>query len=285
MSAIKIERNANVVSVNVDQIDILKPESVKLVLDQIKTSDAKFFNDLKWFVYNCSNVNTVAAMCFPILCRLASHLEQYNIHFCLVGSNKITDVIYKQGIERMVIPCVSMEAFYKQVGISGAPDKEKVKEFLNTTLESVVSSMKVMLEAKIISSEVKTIDSTSHMPQIQIGAIAGIVSSYFNGNLVIGFSNEDFKAAMARFLQMEVKEITTEIRDGVAELLNVIIGQTKIILNDRGFDIQQVIPNVISGESINILPANKQKAILINYVCDFGKFCIILTTSVSHPNH
>lgn len=280
MSNIKIERNANVASINVEATDILKPEVVKQILDQIKSTDIKFFADTKWFVYNCTNVNTVAGMAFPILCRLASHLEQYKIHFCLVGSNKITDVIYKQGIERMVIPCASMEAFYKQVGLSGAPDKEKVKEFLNTTLESVVSSMKIMLEAKILSSEVKTIDSTSQMPQIQVGAIAGIVSSHFNGNLVIGFTNEDFKEAMTRFLQMDVEEVTTEIRDGVAELLNVIIGQTKIVLNDRGFDIQQVIPNVISGESINILPANKQKAILINYVCDFGKFCIILTTNV-----
>lgn len=280
MSNIKIERNANVAAINVDPTDILKPEVVKQILDQIKSTDVKFFADIKWFVYNCTNVNTIAGMSFPILCRLASHLEQYKINFCLVGSNKITDVIYKQGIERMVIPCASMEAFYKQVGLSGAPDKEKVKEFLNTTLESVVSSMKIMLEAKILSSEVKTIDSTSQMPQIQVGAIAGIISSHFNGNLVIGFTNEDFKEAMTRFLQMDVEEVTNEIRDGVAELLNVIIGQTKIVLNDRGFDIQQVIPNVISGESINILPANKQKAILINYVCDFGKFCIILTTSV-----
>ena len=65
MSAIKIERNANVVTVNIDQTDVLKPESVKQLLDQIKAADAKFFNDLKWFVYNCSYVNTVAASVLP----------------------------------------------------------------------------------------------------------------------------------------------------------------------------------------------------------------------------
>ncbi len=280
MSAIKFERTGNVAIVNVEATEMLKPEAAKEIMDRIKAEDAKFFTGLKWVVYNCGYVGNVAGMCFPVLCRLASHLEQYKIHFCLVGSNKITDIIHKQGIERMVIPCASMEAFYKQAGISQNTNKENVKEFLNTTLESVVSSMKIMLEATIISSEVRTIDSSSPIPKIQIGAIAGIVSSHFTGNLIIGFTNEDFKAAMTRFLQMEVKEITNEIRDGVAELLNVIIGQTKIVLNDRGFDIQQVIPNVVSGESINIQPANKQKAILINYVCDFGKFFIILTTNV-----
>lgn len=278
--AIKHDRNGAVVVVNVDTTDILKPEATKDFMEFIRSQDEAFFTDIKWIAYNCSQVSTVAAMCFPVLCRLSSFLEQKNISLSLIGSTKITSIISKQGIERMIFPFADLETFNKHAGVSANSKQKNAKEFLNTTLESVASSMKIMLEATILSTEVKTINSADQMQNIQIGAIAGIVSTHFNGNLVIGFTNTDFKAAMSRFLQMEVIEITSEIKDGVAELLNVIIGQTKITLNDRGFDIQQVIPNVITGDNLSIYSTNKQKSILINYTCDFGKFCIILSTNV-----
>ncbi len=276
------DRKSNCLIFNAEAGATVKPDAVKEILEYIKSQDENFFSGIKFVAYNCSQVNLVAAMCFPVMCRISSFLEQNKISFSLVGSSKVTDIIFKQGIERMIIPVASLEAFYKNANVSNEPKREVVKEFLNTTLDSVVSSLKVMLEAKVLATEVVTVTRADQLPLIQIGASAGIISTHFNGNLIIAFSNDDFKVAMTKFLQMEVSEITPDIRDGVAELLNVIIGQTKIILNDRGFDIQLVIPNVISGDNINILPPNKQKSILVNFKCDFGKFCILLTTNIAH---
>jgi chemotaxis protein CheX len=112
--------------------------------------------------------------------------------------------------------------------------------------------------------------------------MAGILSTHFNGNLVIGFTEDNFKKSMTQFLLMEVTELTGEILDGAAELLNVIIGQTKIKLNEKGFEIKQVIPSVITGEKIKINPVASHRAILIDYESTAGNFFILLSTNKSH---
>ncbi len=117
------------------------------------------------------------------------------------------------------------------------------------------------------------------LPLIEAGAMAAIVSTHFSGNLVIGFTQDVFKKAMSRFLQMEVAELTAKIKDGAAEFLNVIIGQTKSKLNDIGFEIRQVIPNVIMGQQIEITPMSKQSCIHIRCATDVGEVNIFLSTN------
>ena len=280
--SIKHTRFPSLIVVHNESGDVLSPEQTKLTMDFLKNQDLTFFDNIKWVAYDCSLASNISPSAIPVLCRLSVQLEQQGVKFSIICSPKTYAAITKQGIERMVNPYPSLETFSTATGLAQNINKDNARIFLNTTIDSVMLSIKMMLETEVTSNNIRIVDANSTMPDLQVGAIASIVSTYFNGNLVLGFSNDVFKKAMSKFLQMEVTEITPVIKDGAAELLNVIIGQTKIVLNEKGFAIQQVIPSVLSGEKINVFPPSKQKAILIENVCDFGKFYLILSTNTSN---
>ena len=182
----------------------------------------------------------------------------------------------------MVHYAVSTEEFYKIHGIDTS--KENTRIFLNCLLESTITTVKLLLELENIKNEVSIVTDHKKIPSIQIGAMAGIISAHFSGNLVIGFSVEVFKKAMSRFLQTEITEVDEEIKDGAGEFLNVIIGQTKTKLNESGFGIRQVIPSVISGDKIEIGPMGRQPYIFIRCITDIGDIFLFLSTYPTSPN-
>ncbi len=259
----------------------LKQDDCKVLFNQIKEIPRAEFKDQKWMVLVAENIQTVAPNFCSVLCRISSLVEQQGMKFALIGDLKLGSLIMKNAIERMVVYAQSKEDFYQKNGID---NKENVRIFLNTLLDSTLTTMKVLLELDGIKKEVTMHTDSKKIPHIEAGAIAGIVSAHFTGSLVLGFTMDVFKKAMSRFLQAEITEITPEIKDGAAEFLNVIIGQTKIKLNDIGFDIRQVIPNVIMGHKIEIAPMSKQCLVHILCMTDIGDIHIFLSTNTGMSN-
>lgn len=254
----------------------MKQDECKDLFNSINGTQRSEFKDQKWFVLSAENVQTVAPNFCSILCRISSFAEQQGMKFALIGDLKLGNLITKNAIERMVVYAATKEDFYQKNGID---NKENVRIFLNTLLDSTLTTMKVLLELDGIKKEVAILTDPSKVPHIEAGAIAGIVSAHFTGSLVLGFTMDVFKKAMSRFLQADITEITPEIKDGAAEFLNVIIGQTKIKLNEIGFDIRQVIPNVIMGQKIEITPMSKQRLIHILCMTEIGDIHIFLSTN------
>jgi len=259
---------------------------VKNLFNTIKDIDTALYKDQKWLVLHLPAIQAVSPNFCSTLCRISTYAEQYNLKFSIIAEPKICNLIIKNGIERMVYFATSTAEFYKNNGIdsSVSTTKDKALVFLNCLLESTLTTMKVLLELNQIKNEVSIITDSAKIPNIQVGAMAGIVSANFKGNLVIGFTLDVFKNAMSRFLQMEVTEMTPEMRDGAAEFLNVIIGQTRTKLSTSGFVINQVIPSVIIGEKIEISPISRQTFIMIKCITDIGEIHLFLATNSSEDN-
>jgi chemotaxis protein CheX len=47
-------------------------------------------------------------------------------------------------------------------------------------------------------------------------------------------------------------DITKDLEDGAAELLNMIFGQAKADLNEKKYEIEKAIPTVIRGEALRM---------------------------------
>jgi hypothetical protein len=47
---------------------------------------------------------------------------------------------------------------------------------------------------------------------------------------------------MGKMLGEEFKAITQDLQTGAAELLNIIFGSAKVVLNEQGYAIQKAIP-------------------------------------------
>lgn len=255
----------------------LTPDDIKALFDRVKLINADYYKDAKWFLLNLSGVQTASNNFASIMCRVAAHIEENGLKLTVIADPKLCQIIIKNGVERMVNFATSEDEFYKIQGIDA--DKENLRIFLNTLLESTITTMKVLLELEAIKTTVHIVKDSAEIPRIEAGAMAGIISAHFTGNLIIGFNLDIFKKAMSRFLQMEVVEFTPEIKDGAAEFLNVIIGQTKTKLNALGFEIRQVIPSVIMGQNIEISPMRKQSFVRIECETEIGSMQILLSTS------
>lgn len=116
----------------------------------------------------------------------------------------------------------------------------------------------------------------SNQPQsdIAIAAVIGIMSETFKGTIAICFPEKVFLGTMSKMLGEEFKEISFELRDGAAEILNIIFGQAKIVLNEQGYGLQKAIPTVITGQHLLARSESKFCVTVLPFSTDIGDFHI-----------
>jgi chemotaxis protein CheX len=105
-----------------------------------------------------------------------------------------------------------------------------------------------------------------------ISGVVGVVSDNYNGSIVISFPEKTFLKIMSNMLGEEYTVVTKEICDGVSEILNMIFGHAKTILNQKGFGIKTAIPSIIFGKQHNLATTNKNPVIIIPFKSDVGEF-------------
>ena len=228
-----------------------------------------------WVIFDFLEVKNMNNNAVPALARAVGELSQRDLKCGAIAGRDTAQLIRSQALDSLITLFKSLDDYVQKTTVV---KKNETTVFLNTMLESVQHTMKISLECDVKAGSPKVIKGADGLPSFQVGALAGIVSAAFDGNMIIGFEKVSFLRAMSLFLQMEVKELTSDIKDGAAELLNVIIGQTKIKLNEKGFEIKQVIPSVITGEKVDVGPMARASAIVIPYTASFGNFHIVLTT-------
>ena len=107
--------------------------------------------------------------------------------------------------------------------------------------------------------------------------IAGIISlnsTAFQGTIALCFPKQVFLALMNNMLGEAYTEISDDMQDGAAELLNMIFGQAKRVLNECGYDIVKAIPSVIKGSQIEIQHVSNEPVIVIPFETTAGIFHI-----------
>lgn len=110
-----------------------------------------------------------------------------------------------------------------------------------------------------------------------IVGVIGLNSKKFTGTLSLCFDQETFLEAMQGMLGESFKEISDELADGVAELLNIIFGQAKATLNDQGQAFQMAIPTVIRGKCVEVLQAGSAPTVVLPFETKKGNFYLQIT--------
>lgn len=145
------------------------------------------------------------------------------------------------------------------------------------------------LEVKIIESA-KEIFSSMIMMEIDVfdepitgnqsleNSISGIIglAGMRKGVLAIHLPNSVAMAITGNFLGMDVEEINEDVEDAVGELANMLGGNVKTILSERGRDIELSMPSTITGRQYDFQSTKDAERHIIPFVCDAGKFSIEL---------
>ncbi len=112
-----------------------------------------------------------------------------------------------------------------------------------------------------------------------VSGVIGIISDSFNGSVCITFPEATFLKVMSGMLGEDYKEITQDILDGAGEITNMIFGQAKVTLNDRGYGVKTALPQVISGKGHSFSGQSKGPSVVIPFTSNAGDFHVEICLS------
>lgn len=151
-------------------------------------------------------------------------------------------------------------------------------EFVNVFLAGAIETLKVQChtECKPLKPIVKE-DRHNNLYTIDIAGVVGITSSQFKGSIAICFPASSFLKIMTSMVGEECKEITKEIEDGAGELINIIFGYGKRILNQNGQSVEMALPSIVRGQLVRISQSAADPTLLIPFETNQGPFHIEIT--------
>lgn len=96
------------------------------------------------------------------------------------------------------------------------------------------------------------------------------------GLLAVHFPNSLALAITTSFLGMEVTAMNEDVQDAIGEIANMLGGNVKTILSDRGKDIQLSLPSTISGEEYFFTSQDEVDQVVLPFKAPAGTFYVEL---------
>ncbi|MBN22976.1 MAG: hypothetical protein CL678_16950 [Bdellovibrionaceae bacterium] len=118
-------------------------------------------------------------------------------------------------------------------------------------------------------------DPTRITKGVEIAGVIGLTSESYNGSIALCMTRPVFYSVMNGMLGEECEESIEELSDGIAELLNIIFGDAKAVLNEEGHAIQMAIPVVLVGQNLQTAAGESANStVVLPFNTDAGEFFI-----------
>jgi chemotaxis protein CheX len=157
---------------------------------------------------------------------------------------------------------LSIQENKAEVGILRERIIESAKEIFSSMLMMDISAME----------ELKT-EALPHVDSIS--GVIGLAGTH-KGVLAIHLPQRVAMAITSSFLGMDVDEMNSDVEDAVGELANMLGGNVKSILSEKGRDINLSMPTTISGRHYDYQSNKDAERIFISFLCDTGQFTVEL---------
>ncbi len=150
--------------------------------------------------------------------------------------------------------------------------------FVNPFLGATLNVLKVQASIEAQPGKI-TLKQSGEPLKGDVSGVIGIVSDTFKGNVVISFPESTFLKVMSNMLGEEYTEISQDIVDGAGEITNMIFGQAKVVLNERGYGVQIALPQVITGKNHMLSNQSKGPTVIIPFNSTAGDFFVEICLS------
>lgn len=147
------------------------------------------------------------------------------------------------------------------------------KPFVDGTLKTL--KMSCTMDATPLKPFFK---GTQPQAPFEIAGIIALTSQNFNGSITICYTMPLYLKLMSNMLGENYTVFHDDLKDGAAELLNMIFGHAKVVLNQQGHTLQKAIPTVIVGQITSTSHLGSGKVMVLPFTTDAGQFCIEVCT-------
>lgn len=117
-------------------------------------------------------------------------------------------------------------------------------------------------------------ESITQFPSI--GSTIEVDTDFETATAALSFQQSVYLKAMERILESPCECLTDDIKDGVAEMMNIIFGHAKKDLNAKGQSIKLALPSIALEPFLRRF--QNRETITIPFHSDFGMFHLILST-------
>lgn len=252
----------------------LDANSIKAFVQALKES---LTDPVPFLVFNCESASFLSNEWIRELLRVQKELATFNRGMRLIQvKSSLREVLRKEGVQNSFHYAANLRDALVEFGL--VTKKALNTDFINPFLDATLYVLKV--QAQVLAEPGKLKLKTTDEPLSgDVSGIIGIVSETFNGSVVITFPEETFLKVMSNMIGETYTTITKEIIDGAGEITNMIFGQAKIVLNDKGYGIKTAIPSVVSGKGHTMQALTKGPVVTVPFTSNAGEFFVEICLS------
>lgn len=143
--------------------------------------------------------------------------------------------------------------------------------------ERIIESAKEIFSSMLMM-EIVDVESDENQVAPLIDSISGVIglAGTHKGVLAIHLPHKVAIAVTSSFLGMDVEEMNNDVEDAVGELANMLGGNVKSILSEKGRDINLSLPTTISGSHYDYQSNQDADRYYIKFQCEPGEFAVEL---------
>lgn len=214
-----------------------------------------------------ANFKQTAYRVFVIYCQqLKANGKQL---FTMNASPALATQFKSGGLTSVFQPIASLDEAKKKA----APGKSSIDvDFINPFIAAVVNVLETQAQVKITPGKAYLKKLDEEIP-MEIAGVLQMSCKEFAGSINICFRADVFLKIYEGLTGEKHEKITPELEDAAAELLNMIFGQAKTVLNDqKGYTLSRALPAVLTGPSISMRHQSKASVIIIPFESTAGAF-------------
>lgn len=234
-------------------------------------------NDYPHLIINCEHAASLSTEWLRSLLKLQLTVKNYNkLMRLILVAPAMKQQLKKDGMDSAFKISASLREALVEFGL--ATKKMLDTDFINPFLTATLHVLKI--QAGITAeSEKPFLKGASDKLFGDVSGVIGIVSESFTGSVVISFPESTFLTIMSGMLGETYTQLSQEILDGAGEITNMIFGQAKITLNEKGYGIRTAIPSVVSGKEHSLTTLTKGPVVVIPFSGSAGKFFVEICLS------
>lgn len=150
-------------------------------------------------------------------------------------------------------------------------------ELINPFIDGVIITFKNMLKCDLKPEKPKMKDRKNP----RVSQIAGYIklNKGFNFSVAICFTSDVFLKIYEELVREKHKDLSSDIEDGAAEILNIIYGHAKSTLTEKGYPLVMAIPVVLTGDKLTTLSASAGPTLELIFNSSLGEFHLEINIS------
>lgn len=225
-------------------------------------------------ILDFKDVTEVKQTCYRPLLQFNQGLKQNGKKlFCMNVSKTVQPKMNQDGLSSVFVSVKSVEEAVQLVKAKAGAAKSGIDvEFINP----FITATQTVLETQA-STPVKPGKPYAKKPQenlpMEIAGVISLTNPHFTGSISLCFKADVFLKIYENMVGEKHDKITPEIEDAAGELLNIIFGTAKTILNDqKGYTLEKAIPSILSGEKLTLRHQSSAPVILLPFESPAGLF-------------